>query len=34
MNINTYNIRYNDDRIGMLVKEQTYAWVLKVLVKN
>jgi len=26
MNINTYNIRFNSDRIGALVKEQTYAY--------
>ena len=26
MNINTYNIRFNSDRIGELVKEETYAY--------
>jgi len=26
MNINTYNIRFNSDRIGELVKEQTFAY--------
>jgi DNA repair protein RadC len=26
MNINTYNIRFNDDRIGELVKENTFAY--------
>ena len=26
MNINTYNIRFNDDRIGQLVKETSFAY--------
>jgi len=26
MNINTYNIRFNDDRIGQLVKETTFVY--------
>ena len=26
MNISTYNIRFNSDRVGELVKEQTYAY--------
>jgi len=26
MSVNTYDIRFNDDRIGQLVKEETYAY--------
>jgi len=34
MNINTYNIRFNSDRIGQLVKEETYAYSSDVAVIN